>query len=75
MYSRMIALDKYPGVRLVGVGEMWRRLFDKIVLKVMGSEATMEYQYDKMCSRLKTGIDGKIHWIKALWDKNSSTEE
>ena len=36
MYGRMIEIDKQPGVRPVGVGETWRRLFSEIVLKVMG---------------------------------------
>ena len=39
---RLIALDKQPGVRPVGVGETWRLIFAKIVLKVTGPETTME---------------------------------
>ena len=46
MSGRLIALDKQPGVCPFGVGEMWRRLFTKIVLKVMGPEATMACQDD-----------------------------
>ena len=75
MYSRLIALDKYPGVRLVGVGEMWRRLFDKIVLNLMGPESNMVCQGDQMCAGRKAGIDRAIHRLQALWDENSSTEE
>ena len=29
MSSRLIALDKQPGIRPVGVGETWRRLMEK----------------------------------------------
>ena len=32
MSGRLIALDKQTGVRPVGVGEMWRHIFSKIVL-------------------------------------------
>ena len=39
MSGRLIALDKQPDIFLVGVGETWRRLFDKIVLKVMVLDA------------------------------------
>ena len=35
MSDRLIALNKQPGVRLVGVGETWRRLFANIVLEIM----------------------------------------
>ena len=41
MFGHLIALDKPPGVRLVGVGETWRRFFANILLKVTGPEATM----------------------------------
>ena len=41
MSGRLIALNKQPGVRPVGVGEMWRRLFDNILLKVTGPVAIM----------------------------------
>ena len=71
----LIALEKQPGVHPVGVGEMWRHLFVKILLKVTGSEATMECQYDQLCAGLKAGIDGAIHGVQALWDENLSTEE
>ena len=66
MFVRLIALDKQPDVRLVGVGGKWRRLFAKIVLKVTGPEATMAYQYDQMCAGLKAEIDGAIHGVQAL---------
>ena len=53
MSGRLIALDKQPGVRLVGVGETWRRLFANIVIKVTGPESTMARQDDQLCAGLK----------------------
>ena len=75
MSFRLIVLDKHPGVRPVGVGETWRRLFAKIVLKFTGPEATMACQDDQLCAGLKVGIDGSIHGVQALRDENASTEE
>ena len=75
MPVRLIALEEQPGVRPVVVGETWRRIFPKIVFKVTGSEATMEYQYDQMRAVLKARIDGAIHGVQALWDENSATED
>ena len=36
MYGRLIALDKSPGIRPVGIGEMWRRLLANCLLRVSG---------------------------------------
>ena len=75
MSGWIISLDKQPGVRLVGVGEMWRNLFANIVLKVTVPEATMACQDDQLCAGLKAGIDSAIHGVQALWDENLSTDE
>ena len=53
MSGRLISLDKHPGVRLVSIGETWRRLFSKIALKVTGPEATMACQDDHRSAGLK----------------------
>ena len=39
MSVRLIALDKIPGIRLVGIGKTWRRLLAKCLLRVTGQEA------------------------------------
>ena len=70
MSGRLIALEKQPGVHPVGVEETWRRLFDKIVLKVTGPEDTMVFKDYQLCAGLKAGIDGGVHEIQAIWDKN-----
>ena len=58
--GRLIALDKQASLRPVGVGETLLRIFSKIVLKIMGQEATMAFQDDQLCAGLKAGIDGAI---------------
>ena len=40
MASRLMMLDKQPGTRPVGIGEIWRRLLAKCVLRVAGAQAT-----------------------------------
>ena len=39
MSGRLIALDKQPGIRSVGLGDTWGRLMEKCLLKVVGTEA------------------------------------
>jgi hypothetical protein len=41
MACQLVALDKQPGVRPVGIGEIFRRLLAKAVLLSVGSEATL----------------------------------
>ena len=75
MSGHLIALDKQPGVCLVGVGENWRHLFAKCVLKVTGPEANNMCQDDQICAVLKEGIYRAIHSIQSIWGANSSTED
>ena len=75
MSDRTIALDKQPGVRPVGIGEMWRRIFPKIVLKVTVLEATMVCQDDQICPRIKLEINSAIHGVQYLSDENLSTDK
>ena len=49
---RLIGLDKYPGVRPVGIREVWQRLFAKIVSVIAGEEAKKEYGDDQLCAGL-----------------------
>ena len=53
MFGRLIALDKQPGVCLVGVGETWKRLFSNTVLKVTVSEEKMECQDEQLPKRIR----------------------
>ena len=75
MSGHLIALDKQPGVCLVGVGETRRHLFAKCVLKFTGPEYTSVCQKDQLYSGLKAVIDGSVHEVKAIWDNNFSTED
>ena len=75
MSGRLIALNKQPGVRPVGVGETCWRLFAKIIVKVTGPESTMVCQDSQLCAGLNVLIDGAFHGVQALWDENLSTEE
>ena len=46
MSGRLTTLDKQPDVRPVRVGEKWRQIFDKCVMRVTGPEATSACQDD-----------------------------
>ena len=74
MSVRLIGLDKHEGMRPVGVVEIWRHIFDNIVLKVTGPDATITYKDYQLCAGLKAGIDGAFHGVQAVRDETSTTE-
>ena len=69
MPGRLIDIDKQPGVRPFGVGETWRHLFAKIVLKVTVPESTMACQDDHLCARLKAGLTARSTELKLFGTK------
>ena len=75
MTGRLVALDKCPGVRPIGVGETWRRLIAKTTLLLAGSEAKELCGIQQLCAGLEAGIEGGIHAIDELWKKHEEEEE
>jgi hypothetical protein len=73
--GRLVALDKCPGVRPVGIGESWMRLISKCVLNVAGGEAKEACGVDQLCVGLESGIEGGIHAMRLLWEQHSAEEE
>ena len=70
----LIALDKLPGVHLVGVGRKWRKLFNRSVLKVMGHEATYACKDHLLCVGLNVGINKLLLIVYWIVMKNTSSE-
>ena len=68
MACRLVALDKCPGVRPVGIGEIFRRLFAKCVMKTVGPQATAACGSVNLCAGLAAGIEGAVHAIRDRWE-------
>ena len=49
MACQLVALDKQPGVRLLGVGNALRWLMAKLVLCAVGEQATQQYGNYNLC--------------------------
>ena len=75
MANRLVALNKCPGVRPVGIGEIWRRLFAKTVLILAGEEAKEVCGDEQLCAGLEAGIEGGIHAARAEWIEYEEDEE
>ena len=59
----------------MGIGEIWRRLLAKCVLKVAGTEAKEECGSDQLCAGLEAGINGAVHAVRAMWKATEDNEE
>ena len=75
MSGRLIALYKQPGISPVGVGETWRRMMAKCLLKVAGPEAKSACGTRQLAGGLEAGIEGAIHGMRILWDKHKKEED
>ena len=67
---RLIPLDKCPGLRPIGIGEILRRIIGKAIgwlLKCDIQEAAGPMQ---VCSGLKGGTEAAIHSMKKLFEKS-----
>ena len=75
MSGRLIALDKSPGIRPVGIGETWRRLLDKCLLRVSGQEAKAVCGTEQLAGGVEAGIERVIHDARLQWAQHSQEED
>ena len=72
MMNRLVALNKSPGVRPLGIGDVWRRLFAKCNLVWSGPQAQAACGSDQLCAGLSAGIEGGIHGMSQLWAESEA---
>jgi hypothetical protein len=75
MAGRLLALDKCPGIRPVGIGETWRQAIAKCIFKVAGKEAKETCGIDQLCAGLESGIEGGIHAMSHMWEQHKMEED
>ena len=71
MSNRLVALDKCPGVRPIGIGQIWRRAITKCFLSVASPAATEACGTQQLCCGLSAGIEGAIHAAQQDWQEHS----
>ncbi|CEM26585.1 unnamed protein product [Vitrella brassicaformis CCMP3155] len=65
---RLLALDKCPGVRPIGVGEVLMRIMGKAMSMESAFDLERECGEDQLCAGLKGGIEAAIHAVSGLFD-------
>ena len=69
--NRLIPLDKNPGTRPVGVGEVSRRVIGKAIMHVVKKDV-MEAGVLNLCAGQEAGIQAAIHAMIRLFDDEST---
>ena len=73
MNNRLIALDKNPGVRPIGIGEISRRLIAKSILRVVKSDILEAAGCLQLCAGQRGGCEAVIHAMREIYT-NTDTE-
>ena len=70
MASRLVPLDKRPGLRPTGVGEVLRRIAGKIVISVTKKDVVKASSKSQICGR-EAGSEAAIYAMKELFWKGA----
>ena len=70
--GRLIALDKKPGVRPIGVGEVLRRIVAKAVLRVAKEDVMKACGHLQKCSGLPAGIEAAVHAMQHIYNEDTT---
>ena len=65
-------LDKNPGVRPIGVGEVVRRIIAKAVLSIIGPDIQRAAGPLQLCAGQNCGVEAAIHSMMSIFDDEKS---
>ena len=65
---RLMALDKCPGVRPIGIGEVVRRILGKAVLATIGNEIQEAAGAMQVCAGHQAGSEAAIHAMRETFE-------
>ena len=70
--SRLIPLDKNPGVRPIGIGEVIRRIVGKSILYIIGRDIQEAAGSLQLCAGQDCGIEAAIHAMQQVYDLDNT---
>ena len=69
---RLVPLDKQPGLRPIGVGEVLRRVSAKVVMSVVKKDVVTASSKIQMCSGQEAGCEAAIHSMRKMFEGEES---
>ena len=69
---RLISLDKSPGVRPIGVGEVLRRIIGKAILTELKSDILNINGYQQLCAGLGSECEVAVHVVFDLFEEDTT---
>src|SRR6516164_4105203 len=66
MANRGIAIDKCPGIRPVGVGEIMRRVIGKAIMSVTAKDVQKAVGPLQLCAGQPAGVEAAIHAMRSI---------
>ena len=63
---RLIALDKDPGVRPIGIGEVLRRIIGKAVLTIASDDIHKVVGTQQLCAGQISGSEAGVHAMRVI---------
>ena len=69
---RMIPLNKNPGLRPIGVGEILRRISGKVVMSLSKNDVTQSAGSLQVCAGQKAGVEAAIHAMHDIYNSEEA---
>ena len=70
--SRLLPIDKNPGVRPIGVGETLRRIIGKTITKVLDQEIKDSAGPLQTCAGQNAGAEAAIHAMRSVFEEEGT---
>ena len=72
MASRLIALDKNPGVRPIGIGDTARRIIAKAILNITRQDVQEAAGSVQLCAGQIAGIEAAVHAVRSFFQSEET---
>ena len=66
---RLIPLDKFPGIRLIGIGEVLRRIIGRCIIRCISKDLLTIGNATQLCLGQKCGIEHAIHLLRETYQQ------